>query len=405
MSQSGSLSTGGNSSQIIPTTGLTGQVLQANTGTNPSWSTATYPSTAGTSGNVLTSNGTNFISSALPTRVTTINGDTGSITGSTVTIFSNIASNATGSTVRFTNSGTTSAFSVVDGNDNILIGRLAGNATQTGNSNVGIGTAALQNLTTGAHNVFIGFGAGNKITGAQQQVGIGYGALGSALTSVLNVAVGNNCLPLSTADVNVAVGANALSLLTTGTNNTVVGHAGFPNLVSGTTNIGIGINAGSTYTTNESSNILIGNIGVIADSHALRIGNQGAGVGQQNTCFIAGITGATVTGTAVLCSSVGQLGTISSSERYKENIEDIPDKVSIMKLRPVKFNYKKDDSKTVKYGLIAEQVEEDFSYLCFYNKEGQPESVNYHELPALLLKEIQRLSKRVEELELKINNK
>jgi hypothetical protein len=42
----------------------TGQVLQNNAAADPSYSTATYPSTAGTSGNVLTSNGTNWLSSA-----------------------------------------------------------------------------------------------------------------------------------------------------------------------------------------------------------------------------------------------------------------------------------------------------------------------------------------------------
>lgn len=42
-------------------TGSTGQVLQANTGADPSWSTPTYPSTSGTSGKVLISDGTNNI--------------------------------------------------------------------------------------------------------------------------------------------------------------------------------------------------------------------------------------------------------------------------------------------------------------------------------------------------------
>ena len=43
--------------------GTSGQLLQtAGAGTNPIWTTATFPSTAGTSGNVLTSNGTNWTS-------------------------------------------------------------------------------------------------------------------------------------------------------------------------------------------------------------------------------------------------------------------------------------------------------------------------------------------------------
>ncbi len=47
--------------------GSVGQVLRSGgAGANPAYSTATYPSTAGTSGNVLTSNGTDWVSSAAP---------------------------------------------------------------------------------------------------------------------------------------------------------------------------------------------------------------------------------------------------------------------------------------------------------------------------------------------------
>jgi hypothetical protein len=64
---------GGSSSSTLGNVGpsaTAGQVLQsAGSSADPSFSTATYPSTAGTSGNVLTSNGTNFVSSALPAAV------------------------------------------------------------------------------------------------------------------------------------------------------------------------------------------------------------------------------------------------------------------------------------------------------------------------------------------------
>lgn len=59
--QVGSTSNGLNSLSL----GTAGQVLQSGgAAADPSFSTATYPSTAGTSGNVLTSNGTNWVSSA-----------------------------------------------------------------------------------------------------------------------------------------------------------------------------------------------------------------------------------------------------------------------------------------------------------------------------------------------------
>lgn len=41
-----------------------GQIFRANVNDQPAWSTATYPDTAGTTGNVLISNGTNWVSAS-----------------------------------------------------------------------------------------------------------------------------------------------------------------------------------------------------------------------------------------------------------------------------------------------------------------------------------------------------
>ena len=61
---------GGSTSSTLGNVGpdaATGKVLQSQgSSADPAFSTATYPATAGTSGNVITSNGTNFVSSALP---------------------------------------------------------------------------------------------------------------------------------------------------------------------------------------------------------------------------------------------------------------------------------------------------------------------------------------------------
>ena len=48
---------------ILAGTATAGQMLRSGASAAPSWSTATYPATAGTSGNILTSDGTNWISS------------------------------------------------------------------------------------------------------------------------------------------------------------------------------------------------------------------------------------------------------------------------------------------------------------------------------------------------------
>jgi len=49
---------------ILASTATAGQILRSGSSAAPSWSTATYPATAGTSGNVLTSDGTNWTSAA-----------------------------------------------------------------------------------------------------------------------------------------------------------------------------------------------------------------------------------------------------------------------------------------------------------------------------------------------------
>ena len=61
--------------------------------------------------------------------ITTIDGDVGSITGSTVTIYADNAANAAGSSVKFINSGTISTLQLSDANENTMIGKNSGNAT------------------------------------------------------------------------------------------------------------------------------------------------------------------------------------------------------------------------------------------------------------------------------------
>jgi Chaperone of endosialidase len=309
--------------------------------------TATTP---GFNGQVLTSNGisANPTFQALPAAISTINGDTGSITGSTVTIQAGQSSRACGTSILFSNSGATSTLQVSDASHNTVLGNGSGALAMSGNQNSFFGGTVGPSITSGSGNSVYGYTSGLR--------------------------------------------------LSSGSFNTVFGTSSY----SGTTgqyNIVMGYGSGANYLTSEGSNICIGNVGTGSESNVIRIGSQGTSTQQQNTCFIAGITGATVTGTAVLCSSSGQLGTIASSKRYKENIKDIGNEVSVLHLKPKSFNYKNDKEKIIQYGLIAEDVHEDFPYLCFYNDGKQPDSVKYHELCTFLLVEVQRLHKRVSQLE------
>ena len=70
----------------------------------------------------------------------------------------------------------------------------------------------------------------------------------------------------------------------------------------------------------------------------------------------------------------------------------------LMQLRPVTFTYKSDASQRRKFGLIAEEVAQVFPYLVATGTDGQPESVKYHEIAAILLNEVQKLRKELNAL-------
>lgn len=366
----------------------------------------------GTSGQVLKSNGA-LTSPTWQTDggLTTINGDTGSITGSSVTIFSNRAINNSGSSVKFVNSGTTSTFNVTDVLGNTMVGYLSGNLTITGEQNTAFGSQSLSALTSAFYNCAFGDEALKLNQTGQGNTAVGWSANSQNLSGSYNVAVGMQALENGKGGANIAMGYQAMFSNSTTSNSICLGYQTGYALTGGTANVAIGIltmnalttgssntivgnQAGQAYTSSESNNILIGNgvAGTTGESNITRLGSG------QTACFISGITGVTITaGAAVLCDASGQLGTVVSSERYKENIVKL-EKESILSLTPVSFNHKTDKTKTKVYGLVAEDVHEKFPDLCIY-KNDMPDSVKYHEMTALLLLEIQKLEKRVTELE------
>ena len=215
-----------------------------------------------------------------------------------------------------------------------------------------------------------------------------------------NTGVGSNALMVIGAGVsNTAVGNSALIANDFGNFNTAVGDGALNSNTSGGSNIGVGFLAG--FSANASSgSIFIGNQGAAADTTTIKIGTS------QTRAFIAGIVGRTTTANdaiPVVISSTGQLGTISSSRRYKEDIQPMGDaSAALMKLRPVTFRYIKpydDGGKPIQYGLIAEEVAEVLPDLAVFNKDGSPETVKYHLLPSLLLNEFQAQQRTIERQE------
>jgi endosialidase-like protein len=70
-------------------------------------------------------------------------------------------------------------------------------------------------------------------------------------------------------------------------------------------------------------------------------------------------------------------------------------------LKPVSFRYNKeyDATQTVAFGLIAEEVVEVNPDLVGRNDKGQPESLRYDQINAMLLNEFLKEHRKVEELE------
>ena len=100
----------------------------------------------------------------------------------------------------------------------------------------------------------------------------------------------------------------------------------------------------------------------------------------------------------VLIDSAGQLGTTSSSRRFKHEIKPI-DKASeaILALKPVTFHYKNDDTATPQFGLIAEEVADVDPDLVVRDEKGEIYTVRYDAVNALLLNEFLKEHRKVEQ--------
>ncbi|MGD0297976.1 MAG: tail fiber domain-containing protein [Bryobacteraceae bacterium] len=286
-------------------------------------------------------------------------------------------------------------------------------------TNTAYGTNALKNNTTGSENSAFGVsalinnqsGSGNTATGwyslffnnsGYNNTATGIAALEGNGSGIGNTATGVSALANNGAGrYNVAAGWNAL-YFNKGDDNTAIGSFALQDNGSGGNNIALGVEAGF-YLTTGSNNIEIGNQGNAGEGNTIRIGVEGT----QAATYIAGIFNATVTGGCqVVVASTGQLGCVTSSARYKRDVRDMADSSDkLMKLRPVTFLYKSDETGAQQYGLIAEEVEKVYPELVVHDADGKAETVAYHLLPAMLLNEVQKQARASEELARQIEQK
>ena len=298
-----------------------------------------------------------------------------------------LSSNTTGSSN--TANGALALLANTTGESNTANGdnALAGNTT--GSSNTASGVAALVDNTTGGENTATGISALAGNTTGNENTATGVAALIDNTEGSFNTATGLSALHDNTVgSSNTADGDHALFENNDGSGNTAVGAGALSSISAGSSNTALGENAGHNHFKNDSNNIDIGADvdGVAGESNTIRIGNP-----DMTTTIIRGISGQTIpSGATVLVAANGQLGTATSSERFKEEIKPM-DKASeaLFSLKPVTFRYKKeiDPTGTSQFGLVAEDVEKISPDLVARDENGVVNTVRYDQVNAMLLNE------------------
>jgi hypothetical protein len=361
--------------------GTSGQVLTSNGTSAPTWATpttsggtvtsvaATVPAFLSVSGSPITSSGTLAISlsgTALPVA----NGGTGTTTPALVA-GTNVTISGTwpNQTINATSSGGSAATPTA-------LGTVFGKTTQFSEMTyLGVNAGAAR-LTTG-NNTFIGADAGAANTAGNDNIHVGYSAGAICTTAYRNTIIGSYAMKVNTTGSgNVVVGYESGATLTTGDDNTIIGNqAGTPGSFTGSRNICIG------YTANPSS-------GSVSDTA---------------TIGTSGIT--------VLRCAVTTITAISDA-RDKTNILPIAAGLDFTnQLNPVSFDWNMRDGGKVGVsdtGFIAQDLQAvqektgiEIPGLVYADNPEKLEA-GYSKLLPVMVKAIQELSAKIDALQAEI---
>jgi hypothetical protein len=255
-----------------------------------------------------------------------------------------------------------------------------------GSRNTATGAGALQSNTTGYDNTAGGAAALAANTTGSFNTASGQNALWANKVGDYNTAGGDSALANNTSGKhNTANGALALNINATGSFNMASGDSALLNN-NGSNNVGLGFNAGKNLTTG-SGNVCIGAgiLGVPGESNTTRIRNVYASIATTRAVYIDGNN---------------KIGTLASSRRFKEEIKPM-DKASetLFALKPVTFRYKRevDAERVLSFGLIAEDVAKVGPELITRDEKGNPETVRYEAVNAMLLNEFLKEHRKVEQ--------
>ncbi len=207
--------------------------------------------TVGTAGQLLTSNGTGNAPTfqTLATSIETINGNTGSISGSTVTIEggNNITTSGSGSTMTVSVSGTTN-HAVQIGNSTGSLSSVAVGATNTvllGNTGADPSFGTVPNAALTNSSITLNSGTGISVTGSPVSLG---GSATINLSTPVSVANGGTgATTLTSNGVLLGSGTSPITATTAGTAGQVLlGSAGAPSFITPTAGSGLSVTANAT---------------------------------------------------------------------------------------------------------------------------------------------------------------
>jgi trimeric autotransporter adhesin len=271
------------------------------------------------------------------------------------------------------------------------------NHFMSGCANTATGFAALNHNTTGYENTADGAGALFRNTTGQYNTAVGTLSLFSTSVSYSNTAIGADALfAASTGSFNSALGSYALLANTTGAYNTASGFLALNQSETGSGNTALGTYAGDGLTTGSFNTYIGYGASPISatDNYVTVIGAPvSTNVAGTPTTYVTGIWGTTLTGSTaqVVVNANGQLGVITSSERFKTDIAPLGgNSERLLQLRPVSFHLQVDPHGAVQYGLIAEEVDKVYPELVIRDNEGKIQGVRYDELAPMLLNEVQK---------------
>jgi hypothetical protein len=306
-----------------------------------------------------------------------------------------------------TATGLRALFTDTSGGFNTATGVYSLYSNTVGFFNSATGAYSLAHNIDGDGNTANGYGAlyYNNIGGSSSPNGIlvpssyntanGYAALYHNTTGSFNTANGYFALYTNTTGVeNVANGFEALRRNTGGIGNTAEGVLSLGSNITGNFNTALGNSAGFNVTSAD---------------NVICIGTDGQNL--SDSCFIGNIYSniQPVVGTdpdVVTVNAAGRLGRANvSSRRYKHDIKPMGQaSEALYALRPVSFRYQKeyDATQTLAFGLIAEDVAEVYPDLVGRNPEGEPESVRYERINAMLLNEFIKEHCKVQDQERRI---